>query len=53
MDIQAALGLTDSQSLLAAAKEAETRNCEQPVIRELYRLYYAALEREQAAPKTK
>lgn len=51
MNIEAALKLTDSKALLAAVQEAETRNCEQPVIDQLVQLYYAALDREQAATK--
>jgi hypothetical protein len=51
LNIQKALALRDSKALKAAAVEAETRNCEPWVIRELYRLYYEALEREQAAAR--
>jgi hypothetical protein len=51
LDIQAALGLTDTQSLLEAAMDAEARNCEPSIIRELWRLYYEALASENAAER--
>jgi hypothetical protein len=37
-----ALKLKDPDEILAAAKDAEARNCEQWVIRKLYAMYYAA-----------
>lgn len=45
MNEQKALALTDPKEILEAAKEAETRNCEESVIRQLYANYYKA-ERE-------
>ena len=45
MDEQKALKLTDPEEILAAAKEAEQRNCESHIIHQLYSNYYAAIER--------
>lgn len=36
MNIERALKLTDPDTILKAAKEAETRNCEEWCIRKLY-----------------
>ena len=47
MNIDAALRLRTPEELRAACVEAETRNVEAPVIRALYDLYYAAVERDQ------
>gem|GEM_PF-3263274 len=47
LDIARALKLKKSGDLLEAAKEAEHSNCEQEVIRELYRLYFEAAEKEE------
>lgn len=47
MDIQRALALKTSKDLLAACHEAETRNVETEIISQLYRLYWAACDREQ------
>jgi len=49
MDIEKAMKLTRASDLLRACHEAEARNCEQWVIRELYRLYYEAVKREETA----
>ncbi len=46
LDEEKALKLTKAKDLLLAAKEAETRNCTQELIRELYRRYYKAVELE-------
>lgn len=46
MDEEKALNLIKSIDLLRAAQEAETRNCRQEIIRELYRKYYEALDFE-------
>ena len=42
MNEKRALKLTKSEEILEAAKEAETRNCEESVIRQLYANYYKA-----------
>ena len=47
MNLDAAFKLRKPEELRAACAEAETRNVEAPVIRALYSLYYAAVEREQ------
>ena len=49
MDIEKALALTVAPDLLRAVQEAETRNCEQWVIRALYEKYQEAIRREQKA----
>jgi hypothetical protein len=49
MDIEKALKLTSSKDLYRAAVEAERRNVEHEIIRELYRLYYEAVEKENRA----
>ncbi len=47
LNIENAMQLKLSRDLLRAAKEAEQRNCEKEVIRRLYALYYAAVEKEE------
>lgn len=46
MDIEKALALRGAGEILEALKEAETRNCEQWVIRALRGRYEDAVERE-------
>ncbi len=46
MNEQKALKLTDPKEILEAAMEAETRNCEESIIRQLYANYYKAVEKE-------
>lgn len=47
MDIEKALKLTSAKELLAACHEAEARNVENAIVRQLYERYYQAAEREQ------
>lgn len=47
MDIEAAPKLTKAEDLYRACIEAETRNVESHIIRQLYARYYAAIEKEQ------
>jgi hypothetical protein len=46
MDIEKALKLTSSKELKEALVEAETRNVEQHIVRELHRRYLAAVDKE-------
>lgn len=46
MDIEKALQLRTAKELLAACLEAERRDVEIEIVRELYRRYYEAVERE-------
>lgn len=46
MNIERALALTDPDEILKAAKEAEARNCEEPVVRQLWNNYFKATERK-------
>lgn len=48
MNEQKALALTDPKEILEAAKEAETRNCEESIIRQLWKNYFAAVEKERS-----
>ena len=48
MNEQKALKLTDPEEILKAAKEAETRNCEESIIRQLWKNYFAAVEKERS-----
>lgn len=47
LDVEKVMKLTKPNELRRACHEAEHSNCEQKVIRELYRLYYVALEKEE------
>jgi hypothetical protein len=48
MDIERALQLTSAKELKRACIEAETRNVDIEIQRELYRRYYAAVEEEES-----
>lgn len=48
MNEKRALKLTKSEEILEAAKEAEARNCEESVIRQLWKNYFAAVEKERS-----
>ena len=45
LDEKKALKLKRPKAILRAAKEAEHSNCEQHIIRQLYKNYYAASEK--------
>ena len=45
MNIEKSLKLKDPVALLRACHEAESRNVDQAIINQLYRLYYAELRR--------
>jgi len=49
MNIEKALNLKAPADLLRACHEAESRNVDQPIINQLYRLYYAELRRKNNA----
>jgi hypothetical protein len=46
MNVEAALKLTSAKDLKRAAIDAETHNVEFLIVRELYRRYFAAAEKE-------
>lgn len=53
MDEEKALKLTKSNEIYRAAIEAETRNCDLSIVRQLWKNYLTATEREEANRRSK